>query len=176
MLGRQRAIFAGVGRQFMQRQRERHRHLRLEDNGGTVKVEPVADAMWRKRPFDHLVQVGFHPRLGGQDVGSLRQRGQPRVERLVRRTQVGCLPQRLRRDRLDDGHHVLQPVAEFVVQQFLLSPCLMLAAIVARDGGIAECGDLPLLSGPKLMIFWITKETRNAEQKASPGRDYRQAA
>lgn len=22
------------------------------------------------------------------------------------------------------------------------------------------------------MIFWITKETRNAEQKASPGRDY----
>ena len=34
----------------------------------------------------------------------------------------------------------------------------------------------PLLSGPKLMIFWITKETRNAEQEASPGRDYRQAA
>jgi putative transposase len=34
----------------------------------------------------------------------------------------------------------------------------------------------PLLSGPKLMIFWITKETRYAEQKASPGRDYRQAA
>src|SRR3546814_13980470 len=33
----------------------------------------------------------------------------------------------------------------------------------------------PLLSGPKLMIFWITKETRNAEQEASPGRDYRQA-
>ncbi|SNT20943.1 Hemerythrin HHE cation binding domain-containing protein, partial [Sphingomonas laterariae] len=29
----------------------------------------------------------------------------------------------------------------------------------------------PLLSGPKLMIFWITKETRNAEQEASPGRD-----
>jgi hypothetical protein len=34
----------------------------------------------------------------------------------------------------------------------------------------------PLLSGPKLMIFWITKETWNAEQEASPGRDYRQAA
>src|SRR3546814_13146259 len=34
----------------------------------------------------------------------------------------------------------------------------------------------PLLSGPKLMIFWITKETRNAEHEASPGRDYRQAA
>lgn len=34
----------------------------------------------------------------------------------------------------------------------------------------------PLLSGPKLMIFWTTKETRNAEQEASPGRDYRQAA
>ena len=34
----------------------------------------------------------------------------------------------------------------------------------------------PLLSGPKLMIFWITKETRNAEQETSPGRDYRQAA
>jgi hypothetical protein len=34
----------------------------------------------------------------------------------------------------------------------------------------------PLLSGPKLMIFWMMKETRNAEQEASPGRDYRQAA
>ena len=34
----------------------------------------------------------------------------------------------------------------------------------------------PLLSGPKLMIFWTTKEIRNAEQEASPGRDYRQAA
>ena len=34
----------------------------------------------------------------------------------------------------------------------------------------------PLLSGPKLMICWITKETWNAEQEASPGRDYRQAA
>ena len=29
----------------------------------------------------------------------------------------------------------------------------------------------PLLSGPKLMIFWITKEIMNAEQEASPGRD-----
>ena len=34
----------------------------------------------------------------------------------------------------------------------------------------------PLLSGPKLMIFWITKENMNAGQEASPGRDYRQAA
>ena len=34
----------------------------------------------------------------------------------------------------------------------------------------------PLLSGPKLMVFWMTKETWNAEQEASPGRDYRQAA
>ncbi|OWQ87678.1 hypothetical protein CDQ91_20820 [Sphingopyxis witflariensis] len=34
----------------------------------------------------------------------------------------------------------------------------------------------PLLSGPKLMIFWITKEIMNAEQEASPGRDYWQAA
>ena len=34
----------------------------------------------------------------------------------------------------------------------------------------------PLLSGPKLMIFWITKEITNAEQEASPGRDYWQAA
>ena len=34
----------------------------------------------------------------------------------------------------------------------------------------------PLLSGPKLMIFWMTKEIWNAEQEASPGRDYRQAA
>ncbi|SBV33191.1 protein of unknown function [uncultured Sphingopyxis sp.] len=34
----------------------------------------------------------------------------------------------------------------------------------------------PLLSGPKLMIFWITKEIMNAEQEASPGRDYREAA
>ena len=34
----------------------------------------------------------------------------------------------------------------------------------------------PLLSGPKLMIFWTTKEIRNAEQEASPGRDYWQAA
>jgi exonuclease SbcC len=34
----------------------------------------------------------------------------------------------------------------------------------------------PLLSGPKLRIFWMTKETWNAEQEASPGRDYRQAA
>jgi len=33
----------------------------------------------------------------------------------------------------------------------------------------------PLLSGPKLMIFWTTKEIWNAEQEASPGRDYRQA-
>ncbi len=33
----------------------------------------------------------------------------------------------------------------------------------------------PLLSGPKLMIFWTTKEISNAEQEASPGRDYRQA-
>src|SRR3546814_9373417 len=33
-----------------------------------------------------------------------------------------------------------------------------------------------LLSGPKLMIFWISKEIMNAEQEASPGRDYRQAA
>ncbi|UNK81423.1 hypothetical protein MNQ96_13485 [Sphingopyxis granuli] len=34
----------------------------------------------------------------------------------------------------------------------------------------------PLLSGPKLMIFWTTKENMNAGQEASPGRDYRQAA
>ncbi|MEA3389635.1 MAG: transglutaminase-like cysteine peptidase [Pseudomonadota bacterium] len=34
----------------------------------------------------------------------------------------------------------------------------------------------PLLSGPKLMIFWMTKENMNAGQEASPGRDYRQAA
>src|SRR3546814_10658714 len=33
-----------------------------------------------------------------------------------------------------------------------------------------------LLSGPKLMIFWISKEIMNAEQEASPGRYYRQAA
>ena len=29
----------------------------------------------------------------------------------------------------------------------------------------------PLLSGPKLMIFWMTKEIWNAEQEESPGRD-----
>ena len=48
----------------------------------------------------------------------------------------------------------------------------------AGDGSIASTMALicPLLSGPKLMIFWITKETWNAEQEASPGRDYRQAA
>ena len=33
----------------------------------------------------------------------------------------------------------------------------------------------PLLSGSKLMIFWITKEVMNAGQAASPGRDYWQA-
>ena len=47
---------------------------------------------------------------------------------------------------------------------------------VIDDGGMIERVICPLLSGPKLMIFWITKETRNAEQEASPGRDYRQAA
>ncbi|OWQ98363.1 MobA/MobL family protein [Sphingopyxis witflariensis] len=44
-------------------------------------------------------------------------------------------------------------------------------ALKALDGVIC-----PLLSGPKLMIFWITKEIMNAEQEASPGRDYWQAA
>ena len=43
-------------------------------------------------------------------------------------------------------------------------------------GRVAAFVICPLLSGPKLMIFWITKETWNAEQEASPGRDYRQAA
>jgi len=41
------------------------------------------------------------------------------------------------------------------------------------DKGLVIC---PLLSGPKLMIFWMTKENMNAGQEASPGRDYRQAA
>ena len=48
-------------------------------------------------------------------------------------------------------------------------------ADLARRYGVSEV-ICPLLSGPKLMIFWITKETWNAEQEASPGRDYRQAA
>ncbi len=43
---------------------------------------------------------------------------------------------------------------------------------------VAETREMicPLLSGPKLMIFWMTKEIMNADQEASPGRDYRQAA
>ncbi len=46
----------------------------------------------------------------------------------------------------------------------------------SKSGDVQPDLICPLLSGPKLMIFWITKETRNAEQEASPGRDYRQAA
>ena len=47
-----------------------------------------------------------------------------------------------------------------------------------QEAGLGDAPGVicPLLSGPKLMIFWITKETWNAEQEASPGRDYRQAA
>ncbi len=36
--------------------------------------------------------------------------------------------------------------------------------------------DLPLLSGPKSMLFWTMNETINAEQEAPAGGDYRQAA
>ena len=34
----------------------------------------------------------------------------------------------------------------------------------------------PLLSGPKYLLFWTMKETRNAVQEAQAGRDYWQAA
>jgi hypothetical protein len=58
------------------------------------------------------------------------------------------------------------PVAVPVdIDQFRNSGTIVPAAVIC-----------PLLSGPKLRIFWMTKETWNAEQEASPGRDYRQAA
>ena len=34
----------------------------------------------------------------------------------------------------------------------------------------------PLLSGPKLMLFWIMKEIGNAIEEAQAGGDYRQAS
>ena len=117
----------------MQQERQCQRRLGAEQDIGAADLERARVAVQAYDLFDDFGDACRAPALLQQDVVRLAQGDDALLQRLDGLT-IGHAAQRLADDRLHHGERVLQPVAEFVVEDAL--------AVLGFDPGDSGVGSV----------------------------------
>ena len=117
--GDQRAVFDGVGRKLVDRQRQPERLTRPQIKIGTTDINSIASGPVRRQSaFDDFPNRRAGPSRPGQEIMRPRERDQP-IGKGLANFRVCVALHGLVRNRADGGERVLDAMLEFLGQQQL---------------------------------------------------------
>src|SRR6185437_8752720 len=131
--GGKRTVFHRIGAELMDNHHEQQSNRWIETHIRPVhrETQTVALLEWYERSRDNFANIAAGPVLLRQEVVGVGERVQARRKR--RALFLGCRAEGLSRDRLHGAKRVLDPVLDFIEQQFSRRLGLLALGNVAGD-------------------------------------------